>query len=44
VKRKIKENAGKAAENRYLEAEGRAENVDGKVQEKIAEIKTVVGK
>jgi len=44
AKGKIKEIAGKAAGNRNLEAEGKAENVDGKVQEKIAEIKAVVGK
>jgi uncharacterized protein YjbJ (UPF0337 family) len=35
---------GEAAENCDLEAESRAENVGGKVQEKIAEIKAVVGK
>jgi uncharacterized protein YjbJ (UPF0337 family) len=44
VKGKIKQVAGKAVGNRDLEAEGKAENVDGKVQEKIAEIKAVVGK
>ena len=44
VKGKIKQAAGKAVGNRDLEAEGKAENVDGKVQEKIAEIKAVVGK
>jgi len=44
VKGKIKQVAGKAVGNRGLEAEGQAENVDGKVQEKIAEIKAVVGK
>jgi uncharacterized protein YjbJ (UPF0337 family) len=44
VKGKIKQVAGKAVGNRDLEAEGDAENVDGKVQEKIAKIKAVVGK
>jgi len=44
VKGKIKQVAGKAVGNHDLEAEGKAENVDGKVQEKIAEIKAVVGK
>jgi len=44
VKGKIKQVAGKAVGNRDLEAEGEAENVDGKVEEKIAEIKAVVGK
>ena len=44
VKGKIKQVAGKAVGNRDLEAEGQAENVDGKVQEKIGEIKDVVGK
>jgi uncharacterized protein YjbJ (UPF0337 family) len=40
----IKQVAGKAVGNRDLEAEGKAENSDGKVQEKIAEIKAIVGK
>ena len=44
VKGKIKQVAGKAVGNHDLGAEGKAENVDGKVQEKIAEIKAVVGK
>jgi uncharacterized protein YjbJ (UPF0337 family) len=44
VKGKIKEIAGKAVGKRDLEAEGKAENVGGKVQEKIGEIKEVVGK
>ena len=44
VKGKIKQVAGKAVGNRDLEAEGKAENVDGKVQEKIAQIKAIVGK
>ena len=44
VKGKIKQVAGKAVGNRDLEAEGKAENFDGNVQEKIGEIKEVVGK
>jgi uncharacterized protein YjbJ (UPF0337 family) len=44
VKGKLKQVAGKTVGNRDLEAEGKAENVDGKVQEKIGEIKDVVGK
>jgi uncharacterized protein YjbJ (UPF0337 family) len=44
VKGKIKEIAGKAVGKRDLENEGKAENVGGKVQEKIGEIKEVVGK
>ena len=44
VKGKIKEIAGKISMDHDLEAEGKAENVDGKIQEKIAEIKAVVGK
>ena len=44
VKGKIKEIAGKAIGKRDLETEGKAENVGGKVQEKIGEIKEVVGK
>lgn len=44
VKGKIKQVAGKAVGNRDLEAEGKAENLDGKLQEKIGEAKDVVGK
>jgi uncharacterized protein YjbJ (UPF0337 family) len=44
VKGKIKQVAGKVVGNRDLEAEGQAENVGGNVQEKIGEIKDVVGK
>ena len=44
VKGKVKEIAGKVTGNRDLEADGQAENVGGKVQEKVAEIKAVVGK
>jgi len=44
VKGKIKQVAGKAVGNRRLENEGNVENVGGDVQEKIGEIKDVVGK
>jgi len=44
VKGKFKEAAGIIAGNRDLEAEGKAENIDGKVQEKTVEIKDDVGK
>ncbi len=44
VKGKIKQVAGKAIGNRDLESEGEAENVDGKVQEKIGQVKKLVGK
>ncbi|MBU0994188.1 MAG: CsbD family protein [Proteobacteria bacterium] len=41
---KIKEVVGKVFKNRSLEGEGKAENLDGHVQEKISEIKKVVDK
>jgi uncharacterized protein YjbJ (UPF0337 family) len=44
MKGKIKQVAGKAVGNRDLEAEGKAESIDGKVQEKIGQIKDVGGK
>jgi uncharacterized protein YjbJ (UPF0337 family) len=44
VKGKIKQIAGKTVGNRELEAEGKAENLDGKVQEKIGKFKDVAGK
>jgi len=44
LKGKIKQVTGKAVGNRDLEAEGKAENTDGKVQEKVGQIKDVVGK
>jgi uncharacterized protein YjbJ (UPF0337 family) len=44
VKGKIEEIAGKVSMNPDLEAEGKAENRTSKVQEKIGEIKKVVGK
>ena len=44
VKGKIKQVTGKVVGNRDLEAEGKAENIGGKIQDKIGEIKDVVGK
>jgi len=44
VKGKIKEIAGKVTMNDDLEAEGKKENKGGKAQEKIGEIKKVLGK
>jgi uncharacterized protein YjbJ (UPF0337 family) len=44
VKGKIKEIAGIVSMNPDLEAEGKEEGRSGKVQEKIGEIKKVVGK
>jgi len=44
VKGTIKEIAGKVSMNSDLEAEGKDENLDGKAQEKIGQIKKVVGK
>jgi uncharacterized protein YjbJ (UPF0337 family) len=44
VKGKIKEIAGKVSMNPDLETEGKDENLDGKAQEKIGQIKKVVGK
>jgi uncharacterized protein YjbJ (UPF0337 family) len=44
VKGKVKEIAGKVSMNPDLEAEGQEENRTGQVQEKIGEIKKVVGK
>jgi uncharacterized protein YjbJ (UPF0337 family) len=44
VKGKVKEIAGKVSMNPDLEAEGKEEIQSGEVQEKIGEIKKVVGK
>lgn len=44
VKGAIKEAAGKMTGKPELEAEGSAENLAGKVQTKVGEIKKVVGK
>ncbi len=40
----VKETVGHAVGNEKMEAEGKAENFDGKVQKKVGEIKAVVGK
>ena len=44
VKGKIKEIAGKISDNPKLEAEGVGENLAGKVQEKIGQVKKILGK
>jgi len=44
VKGKIKEIAGKVSDNPELEAEGAGEKIAGKVQEKLGQVKKVVGK
>jgi uncharacterized protein YjbJ (UPF0337 family) len=44
VKGTIKEIAGKVSDNPKLEAEGTGEKIAGKVQEKIGQVKKVVGK
>lgn len=41
---KVKEIAGKVSDNPKLEAEGTGERIAGKVQEKIGQVKKVVGK
>ena len=40
----VKEIAGELSDNPKLEAEGTAEKIAGKVQEKIGQVKKVVGK
>jgi uncharacterized protein YjbJ (UPF0337 family) len=44
IKGKIKQFTGKAVGNRDLEAEGKVENMGGKAQETVGEIKDAVGK
>ena len=44
AKGKAKEMAGKIADNPKLEAKGKAEKIAGKVQEKIGQVKEVMGK
>jgi uncharacterized protein YjbJ (UPF0337 family) len=44
AKGKVKEVAGKLSDNPNLEAEGAGEKIAGKVQEKIGEVKKVLGK
>jgi uncharacterized protein YjbJ (UPF0337 family) len=43
IKGKIKEVVGQGSMNSDLEAEGKEENRAGKVQEKVGEIKKVIG-
>lgn len=40
----VKEAAGKATGNHEMEIKGKVEQLDGKTQQKIGDIKTVVGK
>ena len=44
LKGKVKEVAGKLSDNPKLEAEGIGEKIAGKVQEKIGQVKKVLGK
>jgi len=44
AKGKVKEMAGKITGNPKLEAEGTGEKIAGKVQEKLGEVKKVMGK
>ena len=44
LKGKAKEIAGKVTDNPDLEAEGTGEKIGGKVQEKIGQVKKVLGK
>jgi len=44
AKGRVKEVAGELSDNPKLEAEGTAEKMAGKVQEKIGQVKKVVGK
>jgi uncharacterized protein YjbJ (UPF0337 family) len=44
IKGKIKEVAGELSDNPELETEGAAEKAAGKVQEKIGQVKKVLGK
>ena len=43
AKGKVKEVAGKITDNPKLEAKGKAEKIAGKVQEKIGQVKKVLG-
>jgi uncharacterized protein YjbJ (UPF0337 family) len=44
LKGKVKEVAGKLTDNPKLEAEGTGEKIAGKVQEKVSQVKKVLGK
>ena len=43
AKGKVKEVAGKITDNPKLEAKGKAEKIAGKVQEKVGQVKKVLG-
>jgi uncharacterized protein YjbJ (UPF0337 family) len=43
AKGKVKEMAGKITDNPKLEAKGKAEKIAGKVQEKVGQVKKVLG-
>jgi uncharacterized protein YjbJ (UPF0337 family) len=43
AKGKVKEMAGKITDNPKLEAEGKVEKIAGKAQEKIGQVKKVLG-
>jgi len=44
AKGKVKETAGKLIDDPDLEAEGKAEKITGKLQDKIGQVEKVVGK
>ena len=44
LKGKVKEKAGELTNDADLEAEGEAEEIAGKVQEKVGQVKKVLGK
>ncbi len=44
IKGKVKEIAGGLSDNQKLEAEGTGEKIAGEVQEKIGQVKKVLGK
>ena len=44
AKGKAKEVAGRIADNPKLEAKGKAEKIAGKVQERVGQVKKVLGK
>jgi uncharacterized protein YjbJ (UPF0337 family) len=44
AKGKVKEMAGKITDNPKLEAEGKVEKIAGKAQEKVGQVKKVLGK
>ena len=44
AKGKVKEVSGKMTDNPKLEAKGKAEKIAGKVQEKVGQVKKILGK